>query len=80
MSVKMFQVFPCSPISGELLLKLISGKKQLLARFIPGVIFLHVNSIAGRVILACCFIYKMGNMYNYNPSLPKVYFTGEKHA
>lgn len=80
MSVKMFQVFPCSPIAGEFLLKLISGKNHLWAGFIPEVIFLHVNSIAGRVILACAFIYRMGNVCTDNPSLHKVYFTGEKHA
>lgn len=76
----MLQVFSHRPILVEFFLKLIFVEKYPWARFIPGVIFLDFNSVAGRMNLAPVLIYNAGNVYSYNTSLPRVGYTRGKHA
>lgn len=78
--MKTSRVFPCSPVLVAFILKLIFVEKHLGARFIPRVICLDFNSVAGRVILARGLIYSTGNMYSYSPSLPRVWYTRGKQA
>lgn len=78
--MKTSQVFPRSPVLVAFILQLIFVEKHLGARFIPGVICLDFNSVAGRVILARALISGTGDMYSCSPSLPRVWYTRGKQA